>query len=87
MEPPRPKTILPPGRDEKELVEEQMSLPVEHVRTYEHELDYRNKLVLAPMVRSGSCKLVNSSRKSPADGIVPMVRKHSRVSWTGADQE
>lgn len=44
------------GLSEAELVEREMSLPVEHVKTYDHELDYRNKLVLAPMVRTGSCK-------------------------------
>jgi len=41
---------------EAELVEREMALPIEYERTYDHELDYRNKLVLAPMVRTGSCK-------------------------------
>ncbi|WVQ95833.1 hypothetical protein IAU59_002932 [Kwoniella sp. CBS 9459] len=41
-------------RTEAELVEEQMRLPIEFPKTYENELDYREKLVLAPMVRTGS---------------------------------
>lgn len=44
------------GRSEAELVEEQMNLPIEYVKNYEKEVDYRNKLVLAPMVRTGSCR-------------------------------
>ncbi|KAK4688288.1 tRNA-dihydrouridine synthase 2, partial [Tremellales sp. Uapishka_1] len=39
---------------EAEIVEREMSLPVEFAKSYAHELDYRNKLVLAPMVRTGS---------------------------------
>jgi hypothetical protein len=50
-----PVEILAP-ENEAELVEEEMKLPIEISRTYEHELDYRNKLVLAPMVRTGSCE-------------------------------
>ena len=49
-------------RPNPDPVEEQMSLPIEHVKTYEHEIDYRNKLVLAPMVRSGTCKSCNDDR-------------------------
>ncbi|WRT69698.1 uncharacterized protein IL334_006688 [Kwoniella shivajii] len=49
-------------RSEIELVEEQMSLPVEYPRVYEKEIDYREKLVLAPMVRTGSLPMV---------GVVP----------------
>lgn len=41
---------------EAEVVEREMRLPIEFEKTYEHELDYRNKLVLAPMVRTGSCE-------------------------------
>jgi len=41
---------------EAELVEREMSLPFEFEKKYENELDYRNKLVLAPMVRTGSCE-------------------------------
>jgi len=41
--------------DEHELVEREMALPIEFPKTYKNEIDYRNKLVLAPMVRSGSC--------------------------------
>jgi hypothetical protein len=41
---------------EADIVEREMALPIEHVKSYKHELDYRNKLVLAPMVRTGSCK-------------------------------
>jgi hypothetical protein len=44
------------GFSEAELVEREMGLPIEYERQYQHELDYRNKLVLAPMVRTGSCK-------------------------------
>lgn len=47
---------------EAEMVEREMGLPVEYVRTYKHELDYRNKLVLAPMVRTGSCELPHPRR-------------------------
>ena len=38
------------------MVEEEMEKPIEIVKTYERELDYENKLVLAPMVRTGSCE-------------------------------
>jgi hypothetical protein len=41
---------------EVELVEKEMALPIEFDKTYETEIDYRNKLVLAPMVRTGSCE-------------------------------
>jgi hypothetical protein len=41
---------------EAELVEMEMGLPFEYEKKYEHEIDYRNKLVLAPMVRTGSCE-------------------------------
>jgi hypothetical protein len=41
---------------EAELVEREMGLPSEFEKKYENEIDYRNKLVLAPMVRTGSCK-------------------------------
>nr|XP_031857703.1 uncharacterized protein CI109_006863 [Kwoniella shandongensis]KAA5524775.1 hypothetical protein CI109_006863 [Kwoniella shandongensis] len=44
----------PDNRTEEELVEEQMSLPIEFPKSYERELEYREKLVLAPMVRTGS---------------------------------
>lgn len=47
------------GMSEQEVVEREMGLPIEFEKKYEHELDYRNKLVLAPMVRTGSCKSVN----------------------------
>lgn len=39
-----------------EMVEEEMGKDIDVSRTYERELDYENKLVLAPMVRTGSCK-------------------------------
>jgi hypothetical protein len=42
---------------EAEMVEREMALPLEYEKKYTHELDYRNKLVLAPMVRTGSCRL------------------------------
>lgn len=41
---------------EAEAVAREMGLPIEFEKTYEHELDYRKKLVLAPMVRTGSCE-------------------------------
>lgn len=41
---------------ENELVEEQMRLPIEYTRSYNNEINYKNKLVLAPMVRTGSCE-------------------------------
>jgi hypothetical protein len=43
------------------LVEEEMQKPIEVLKTYERELDYENKLVLAPMVRTGSCEFFASS--------------------------
>jgi hypothetical protein len=43
---------------------EEMRLPIERPKTYEHELDYRDKLVLAPMVRTGSCEF---GKRSCAD--------------------
>lgn len=43
-----------PCESEAAEVERQMALPVEYPRTYATELDYRNKLVLAPMVRTGT---------------------------------
>lgn len=50
-----PKNV--PARPAEELlqaVEEEMSLPIQIPRTYAREIDYENKLVLAPMVRSGT---------------------------------
>jgi hypothetical protein len=44
---------------EAELVEREMGLPFEFQKKYENEIDYRNKLVLAPMVRTGSCKFIH----------------------------
>lgn len=41
---------------EDDLIEEQMRLPIEYVRSYDNEINYKNKLVLAPMVRTGSCE-------------------------------
>jgi tRNA-dihydrouridine synthase 2 len=37
----------------------EMALPVEFSKSYTPPLDYRNKLVLAPMVRSGTCEYRN----------------------------
>jgi hypothetical protein len=54
-------------------VQEQMSLPIEHVKTYQNEIDYRNKLVLAPMVRSGTCK----SRRDIADNSTNGMHAYS----------
>jgi tRNA-dihydrouridine synthase 2 len=48
----------PTSETEAERVEREMGLPIEFVKMYEHELDYRNKLVLAPMVRTGSCESI-----------------------------
>lgn len=45
------------GKDVSSSTADEMQLPIEYVKTYEHDLDYRDQLVLAPMVRTGSCKL------------------------------
>ncbi|WVO13899.1 hypothetical protein L204_101523 [Cryptococcus depauperatus] len=42
------------GPSTEELIEEQMKLPLEYIKRYEKHLNYREKLVLAPMVRTGS---------------------------------
>lgn len=43
--------------DEAALVESIMADPLEYPKAaYYHDLDYRDKLVLAPMVRSGTCE-------------------------------
>ena len=43
--------------DEAALVETIMADPLEYPKAaYYHDLDYRDKLVLAPMVRSGTCE-------------------------------
>ena len=42
--------------DEAAEVERLMSLPLEFEKQYEKEIQYGEKLVLAPMVRTGSCK-------------------------------
>ncbi|ORY34781.1 hypothetical protein BCR39DRAFT_461747 [Naematelia encephala] len=47
----RPRLAVDP---EANLVDEQMALPLEYIKSYDRELDYRNKLVLAPMVRTGT---------------------------------
>lgn len=39
--------------------DEEMALPVDFSKSYTPPLDYRNKLVLAPMVRSGTCEYRN----------------------------
>ncbi|KAJ9096642.1 hypothetical protein QFC20_006358 [Naganishia adeliensis] len=36
------------------LIEQEMALPIEVRKTYNREIEYENKLVLAPMVRTGS---------------------------------
>lgn len=38
------------------LIEQEMALPIEVRKTYNREIEYENKLVLAPMVRTGSCE-------------------------------
>jgi len=52
---------------EAELVEREMGLPFEFEKKYENEIDYRNKLVLAPMVRTGSCGSSLSTVRVRAD--------------------
>lgn len=47
-----PSSSPPPSLEEQVATE--MSLPMENIQTYDREIDYANKLVLAPMVRSGS---------------------------------
>ena len=50
-----PTTHLQPATaSEKMAVEEIMKQPMEVKKSYEFEIDYRDKLVLAPMVRSGT---------------------------------
>jgi len=53
---PPAKRAKPNPIDPIDPVESEMALPVEYVKSYDHEIDYRNKLVLAPMVRSGTCE-------------------------------
>lgn len=45
-----------PSASLADLVEEEMAKPIEVPKTYEKEISYENKLVLAPMVRTGSSK-------------------------------
>ena len=45
-----------------DMIEREMGLPFEQNKTYNYELDYRDKLVLAPMVRSGTRESVFSGR-------------------------
>jgi hypothetical protein len=60
---------------EAKLVEREMGLPFEFEKKYENEIDYRNKLVLAPMVRTGSCKFIHLFQHLGRElMIVPMVR-------------
>ncbi|KAJ9097185.1 hypothetical protein QFC21_004854 [Naganishia friedmannii] len=47
-------SYAPPTPTMQALVEEEMEKPIEVMKTYQKELDYENKLVLAPMVRTGS---------------------------------
>jgi hypothetical protein len=54
-----PNTDLPEALSsmtEEEEVEHIMSLPFEYEKKYEKEVNYGEKLVLAPMVRTGSCE-------------------------------
>lgn len=57
------------------LVEEEMAKPIEVLKTYERELDYENKLVLAPMVRTGSCEF--SRLSVPVSMLIP----HQQCLW------
>jgi hypothetical protein len=45
-----------------ELVEREMKASIEVPRTYAREIDYENKLVLAPMVRTGSSECFDVRR-------------------------
>lgn len=40
----------------EDTVAREMALPFECTKKYQRELDYGNKLILAPMVRSGTCE-------------------------------
>lgn len=64
--PPSPAAAAYPAPDDAlhALVEEQMARPIEVRKTYHRELDYENKLVLAPMVRTGSCEYARRIRRS-----------------------
>ncbi|KAJ9102650.1 hypothetical protein QFC19_004759 [Naganishia cerealis] len=48
------KSYAAPSPSMQAAVEEEMGKTIEVAKTYEKELDYENKLVLAPMVRTGS---------------------------------
>jgi tRNA-dihydrouridine synthase 2 len=64
----------PDSRTETEMVEEQMKLPLEFTKTYSKELDYRKKLVLAPMVRTGTCESSVTGHWTELIVVVPTVR-------------
>lgn len=74
-------TITKPS-SEHELVEAEMALPIEYGKAYNRELDYREKLVLAPMVRTGTrtCKMpFNDTETSPHTIAVPSLRRRLGV--------
>lgn len=56
-------------QEEPNSLQDEMSKPVEYAKVYDNELEYRNKLVLAPMVRTGSRELNRLTSLT----IVPMV--------------
>jgi tRNA-dihydrouridine synthase 2 len=51
---PRKRPRLEEGTNDEDAVESEMQRIIEHPKRYDKEIDYRNKLVLAPMVRTGS---------------------------------
>lgn len=53
--PTQPSKRVKLNDDLDTLIRERMTSPLEYQKVYDNELDYRDKLVLAPMVRTGSC--------------------------------
>jgi len=49
----RPRDDVPTA-EELAAIEEIMASEIEHPKSYAHEVEYRDKLVLAPMVRTGT---------------------------------
>ena len=59
-----------------------MAMPLKRTREYDNELDYRNKLVLAPMVRTGSLPTVrqNTPELTKALALPQVWRRAGLVS-------
>ncbi len=64
------------SKDYGALMEGEMSGDIDcKVERYERELDYENKLVLAPMVRTGSCELLLVPNSAYSMGVVGASEK------------